>query len=396
MSEREGKEALTLRELLARRASSLHREILGKEGAVPSEEIERLEQLAQFSKIYSNVARPAARWPWKPFAVLGGIVVVVGILVFVRGGTIEVELELELSEVAFSLDRQFVADTQRLLDDRVRFAVLAVHDLAEVRFSPSPGFGDSSVPTILKAVTSIRFAVAPEANEVSSINLARMELTDSTRVWIRSGEQPGDFQMTVQSPNDEVPPGFAIRVTIRGQVIVAPTGRAGWEYNSQVPREIVLLPEFGTLDLNLTVQDSAVRLTSQLNVRELTLFRLRRIEDMAGDAPSHRSVVQSGTAHFVSLNRPPHVIRAAEDIHFSQSRGEIRTLHLGKSGIKLAYLGRVGGMSTGSHGNPRKLTPTLFERIRASSLALFWGTTVSLVGLSVLALGWWRQAVQST
>jgi hypothetical protein len=130
--------------------------------------------------------------------------------------------------------------------------------------------------------------------------------------------------------------------------------------------------------------------SSQINVADISLFRIAEHSDTKETIVRRVSTILNGTVYFESLDGMERKLRPAEGIRFASSKGEIRTLDLDDSGLAVKFHGYVSGLDTGSDNERRSLMPTLLEWLRAQhGLLLLWGSALYLFTIAATVLRWW-------
>jgi hypothetical protein len=217
-----------------------------------------------------------------------------------------------------------------------------------------------------------------------SVTLAPVLLAADTRVTIRQSEGQRQFQLL---PGMEA---LLVRAAIEGPVALAVSGSPARVVDSPIPKSVVFAGGKQDLVLNLTFP-TPIRspFSSQLEIRDLSLFSIDQFLEPNQAIVRRISTVLSGVLYFESLNGEERRLRPGEDLYFSQSQGEIRTLELTDDHIGLKFHGHVSGMTIGANDGLRSIMPTYLEWLRARhGLSLLWGTSLYAFALLAGALRW--------
>jgi hypothetical protein len=348
---------------------------------VSPEDVDALGRLARLAEICDAVRPPARRKRWPIAALLAVTLLAVSVLLFVRMPETQIELDVTLYEVGFVLSgRQELADAMQLSE-------LGVSGLRAIRFPPVPG-ATMMTPRGEADGVGARLSAASAGTRRGSIALAKLTLGPETRVRLSSTHVPEQFRLSLTGL------GQPLRVDVNGPVRIVGAGFPEAVRDFVTPKPIALLPASDQVDLDLTFTGKESRtLSTQLEVHNLSLFSVRGAMDREGGGARRISTVLSGTLYFESLDGAQRPLRAGEGLRFERSEGEIRTLRLDAGHVALNFRGRVRGMTTGSGEDHRpSLMPTVLEWLRARrALALLWGSTLYVLGVTLAMLRWWRK-----
>lgn len=334
--------------------------------------LERLTRLVAAD----GAPRPARRRPaWPVALLLGATLLVVSTLLFARVRATEIEMELDASELTFTLARQDVLLRNVMVDH------LAVSGLDRIAlpFELERAFGNGTADPDLAISLQV---VQPEQGD-ASITIGALAPPAATAVRLRLVDA-GEYRLSMHSPE------FGLRVDVVGPVIVAVSGSGRQQVDLIVPEPITLTADSsGIVDLDITFRDLARQnIAVQVPVRELGFMRMDEFGARDIQLVRPLSTILSGTLYFESLNGAAHTVRPGERLRFAKAEGEIRSLRLHEDRLSILWAGRVSGMHTGSDDRPRNLMPTWLDWLRARhGLSLLWGTTLYLFGIF---LGVWR------
>ncbi len=370
-----------LRDLLRRRAESLRGEALRSGGEAPAEGLDHVARLQRLLEIHA-AAHPAPvprRWP---LAVAFGLTLLVSsVLLFLRVSETDVDLDLRLSEVSFSIP------TPQVLTASMSLATLGASGLRGVQLPAPDGAGFERVGNA-GVLSAVRLSAASSEGRQGTVSLAPIVLPAGTRVWI-SQDRTAHYRLSIEAPPKVE---LGLRADVNGRVDVGVPGRPATRLELRSPRGIALESGVDQVDLDLGFP----RLPATPFVPQIPIegFRLSRVEEFVsagGTLVRSASTVLAGTLYFESLAGQERKLRPGEPLAFARSRGEIRTLELREDGIGLRASIRVREMTVGSADNRRSLMPTWLEWLQARhALSLLWGTATYVFGMLLLVLRWWR------
>jgi hypothetical protein len=372
-------EADSLRDLLRRKVDDLaHR--ARADGDVPPDAVESLDRLARLVELEDRTtSTPPARWPLG--AILAATLLLGSLLLFLRVGDTEIELELVLSEVGFVLSRpQEVIDLTNLVELRVS----GVRDIqvTDPTLSQALGAGAWQSTGALRVAVGERDAGSPSG----TVTLSPVTFPADAEVRV-SGTPGADPRAVLQG-------GAApLRVTVIGAIELDAPGAGDGARRIETPRAILVEtdPDGTTLDL-MAPRGTTLALAPQLAVEGLELFR---IDEFAGDAAAAQpvSTILSGTLYFEALNGRVHQLRPRELLRVSGAQGVIRTLQIDGDRITMNFRGRVQALRSGWGADPANLMPSYLDWLQAQhGLSLLWGTALYVVGVVAAVLRWWRHA----
>jgi hypothetical protein len=373
-----------LRDLLDRQTQLASKAAIESGGQLDAEQIKMLERLARLVEIRDHAKQPPARKRWPVAAALGGTLVIVSILLFAHVDETEVELDLTLSEISFTLP------TQQVLSTGIEVDSLGISGLREMQLPRVNGQPAQTITATEDLGLAIRLSPALDEGREGSVSLGALALPAGSRVWLRLAEESShQYQLSLEGE------GLAMSANVIGPVQVSLSG-AAIESPSQLdfrtPKAIFLQSIDGVLGLVFSPNErSKDTFSPQLHVSNLSFFRVDEFATTERTIVRTVSTILAGDLYLEALNGRAISLRSGERIRFEESEGEIRTLQLHDDHVALQFRGRVRGMSAGSQENQRSLMPTYLEWLQAQhGLSLLWGTTLYLFGLIVGVLRWWR------
>jgi hypothetical protein len=356
-----------LNELIRRELDSAVQRAVQTGDGIGTAEFESLQRLAKTIELRNLLyARPRSWWP--P-AILACTLAAISFVLFARVQETEIELDLSLSDLTFSIARdEALTSTAKLLALGVSGA----------RIGQLP---DGSAA----ASDAVSLASKSAGGHQGTVTLAPLLLRSGSRINVRQSEASRQFQLLLKSE------GMPVHAAIEGPVILAIPGSPARMVNFPIPKPVLLQGGRDDFALNLTFATPIHSpFSPQLEVRDLSLFRIDQFVDPGSTIVRRISTVLSGVLYFESLNGQERRLRSGEDLYFSQSRGEIRALELADDHIGLKFHGRVKGMIVGAGEGRRSVMPTYLDWLRARhGLTLLWGASLYAYGLAAAALRWW-------
>lgn len=369
-----------LRQLLLQKAKTLSDQAIDKRGQVSVEELESLERMDRLVNVVKTAQPEQRPKRWLLPVLLLTTLLMVSILLFARVSETEIELDVTLSEVTFTLSKQ------QVLTETMQLSRLGVAGLQEIRLPRTRSQDRQTINASADGKTNLHILIVPIKESASSLSLATLLLPAGSRLGIQPFDLPLHYRLFLKSPSVE------LRAEVDGTMQIALPGRMPEKFDFASPKAIIMRTDSQFVDLMLSFPEASKpgNFLSQLLADDLTLFRIDEFVDQKHTLVRKVSTILSGTLYYESLNGKERLLRASEALCFEQSRGEIRTIQLHNDHISLKYFGRVRGMQTGSGANQRSLMPTYLEWLSARhGLSLLWGTTLYFFGLIVGVLRWW-------
>lgn len=362
-----------LRDLLRKRARELSRDAINTNGAVSGDQVESLEMLARLVELRS---KSAVKRRLAVILVFIGTLVAASLLAFLPLTSVEVELDLAVSEVSFEISRE-QALTSAMNVSFLGVTGLSVVDLPRARGRPAATY---RAPSVLLAQNA-------EADSTATITLNDLTLPAGTRIWLRAGGSPHEYRLSFSGASTD------LGVTVDGalHVIVPDTLGARLEFTR--PRLLALKTRPDIVDIEFIPAVSPTEFVEQLPVSNLHLFRIEEHERASGTLVRQLSTIRSGTLSMESIRGEPRLLRAGQGISFEASAGEIRRLTLAEDHLLLNFNGRVQGLKSGSGIVRRSLMPSLLEWMQARKpLTLLWAATLYMFTLVFGVMRWWRRS----
>jgi hypothetical protein len=372
-----------LRRLLKARSAAAAESALRSGGQVSAEEIEELDRLTRLIDVRSRTDPPRPQRSWRIAVLLAATLLVVSGLLFARVRETAIELDVQATEVSFTLPGE------QVLLENAALASLGASGLKRIELPDSlpanSGFGDG----IHGEEQAIQIVAAEDGRRRGSVGISAIVPGAGTQVWLGRADLPGQYRLSLSNPR------VTVSVDVYGPVAVSLAGVGSRTVDFSSPRAIILEAASGVLDLDLTFEDLArAGGMTQVPVQTLAFFRVAQRSEREGSIVRRLSTIASGTLYFESLKGVTRTLRAGEALRFQEARGEIRTLRLGSDHLTLNFQGRVRGMRTGSDDNPHTLMPTWLEWLSARhGLSLLWGTTFYLFGMALAVIRWFKVSI---
>src|ERR1035441_5262809 len=178
-----------VRELLRRQSNELASKAIGSEG-LSDEDIAGLGRLARLIEIREAAAPPRRNW-WAA-GVLACTLAIVSALLFVRVPETDVELELTISGVRFTLA------SDQLIAGAMRVAQVGVSGLRQVQL-PMDAEADAGAGQSFTDHSAIRVSVNGTAKSPGVATLAPLLLSTGSSVGLRSVGGPYEYALDRKS-----------------------------------------------------------------------------------------------------------------------------------------------------------------------------------------------------
>lgn len=362
-----------LRKLLEGQKAAALEEALSS-GAVDPQRLESLESLQKLADMteqrnYTLLA-----------AVVAATVLLVAFLVFFPIPTTEIELEAKTSYARLRL-----TDSQVVLQEAPELRALAISGLAAVRLPEGMGTDGKPAGGLDLEESSLRLEAITAAGAPASLRLADSKAAPDSLVALAAG-RGGDYRVSFKAD----PP--LLKVNLYGRIRVQVPGVTDQVIEFSRPKLLLAKAGSEPVDLDLALIDRArAGLPSRLSVRELSLFRSEKVGDAGQARVQDTSGLKAGRIYLISLSGAQRDLRENEELRLERPEGEVRSVHLTDDGIAFRFRGKVRDLTAGSLENPEPLMPTLLDWWKARQPAsLFMGTTISLIGLILGGLRWFK------
>jgi hypothetical protein len=342
-------------------------------GQVPAESLANAQRLAQLTQLQRELTPSRRGSRWIVAALFAATLVVASVLLASVRET-EVELDLTVSELRFTLDSpQQITELQQL-------ASLGASGLAGIAL---PGTDIAS----RTPATGVRLAAAPSGAAAGTISLAPIAAPARSEVSLRIGDAPGEVRVSIKGLD------AALRADVSGTIGVALPRRPKQVLDAATPQAIWLTPGPADLDLDLAPLNAAAAVFApEITITDLALMRIDEVSQGGRTTVRRVSTVQGGSVYFDELGGRELRLRAHEALRFTRARGEIRSLRASGGQLAINFHGRVSGMTSGPLEHPRDLMPRWLDWLRANQpLSLLWSATAFLFGLLTAIWQWWKK-----
>jgi hypothetical protein len=363
-----------MRELLKREIDKLTREASDSDGAIHRYNIEKVSELSELIELRDSLLPKRRNWPVA--LVFLGSLAVASVLLFVRVRETDIELDAQLSQVSFSLAKP------QALTGPMNLSRLGITGLQDVQWPTS----SENLPTPGRRPIAIFLSPSASPGQGSgAVTLDPLPLPSGTRLVLGLSDQVNQYQLLVRAS------GVALQAGICGPLEVGMSGSPVRSLNYSSPKQVTARGGFEEVNLSLTFPSMPQSpISPQLDVRDVSFMRVDQFLDSNQTLVRRVSMILSGMLFLESLNGQEVRLRPGEELQFEHSSGEIRTLELGAHRIDFKLRATVSGMSVGSGEGHRSIMPTYLEWLRARhGLALLWGASLYLFGITASLLRWW-------
>jgi hypothetical protein len=306
---------------------------------------------------------------------------VISALLFLRIPETEIELDVKLSEITFTLA------TEQTISELTPLAALGVAGLREVHL-PSPSSLSSKVfsSTDYNGYLGIRLipdtAVSPDAK--GTITLSPLALDADYRIGVSATGIPREYRVALVGGPVILHAGINGRVRID---FLQDSDRA--LYSS--PRQIVMRSISDGADLDVMLRDTPLPFFSRrILVKDIRFSQVEQYIDLRRTLVRSVSTIKEGALYRNSLNGEKLVLRSGEMLSLSIAAGEIVALEPGTDSLRLHLFARVRDLTAGFGEGERSLMPTYLEWLQAQHrLSLFWAASLYVFGTGLAILRWW-------
>ena len=308
---------------------------------------------------------------WRMAALFAGTLALVSLLLLATVRETEVELDLVVSELRFTL-----AERQQL-SEPLQLASLEVSGLAGAALPGTPaGAGGAA-----------RVRLATSAPGGGTISLAPLVGAVGAEVTLRTSDVPNELRLSVKGLD------ASVRADVSGTISALLPRQAKQTINAATPQAVALTPGPGDVDLDIVALNPAVSpLAPSLAISTLALVRIDEVSQGGRSVVRRVSTLHSGSVFFDELAGRELRLRAREALRFGEARGEIRAVRFSDGRLIVNFHGRVRGMASDSLEHPRDLMPSWLEWLCANQpLALLWGAALYLFGLRTTLWQWWKK-----
>lgn len=372
-----------LKDLLRRQAAEARDRALDDGGRISAEETEKLERIVRLVKILGQTEKRPRRRRWPIAAALAATLAIMSGLLFLRVPATNVDMDLEVDELAFVMARSAT------LTGAIPLAELGAAGLAALRLPRSTDSSGQVHAGGDKTWSQIQLSAAePGQGQVPGrITLAPLTPAADTKVWLRMIQAPGQYGLSLQ--HDEI----AVELTLSGRLILRSPDDADVERDFGRGRPMVLMGRERTVDIMMTVaEDAQATFSRVIPVNALKLLKAH--QDTVGQTPIETSTIRAGTIHFSDLDEVSRPLRAGERLRLELSEGHIRALGFAEGHVTFSFHGRITELTSGEGRGQRSLMPTYLKWLSDQyTLSLLWGSVVYVFGLALAIMRWWKVLV---
>lgn len=367
-----------LRDVLRQQAEAAAAEEVARvQEGLPTDRMQRLERLQKVVEAYDATHPRPPRRRWPVAAVFIGTLLLCSVLLFVRRNETDILLDLSVSELSF------VLGAEQKLTELTALTTLAASGMQAIHLPR----GRNREAQILESqggpVPPVRYALAADGRNQSSITLEPVILPANARVRVRVNESQG-LHLSMQRAERE------LQASAIGPVTLAVAGVGVERLDIASPQPLVFRLSPTDAELNFNVAESGGDIFAvPLRTDSLSLIQVDQAGDEARTIVRRTSAIRSGSLYFESLNGLEQKVRPGEMLELAGARGDITALRVESDHLALRFQGRVHGLTVGIGETRRSLMPTWLDWLKTRRSAwLLWGTAVYLFGLVMGFLRW--------
>jgi hypothetical protein len=381
-------ENTTLRDLLRDKTEELYHEAMTTSGIIPEEKVKALERLARIIEI-RKASQPANhRKHWSIVLILGATIVLVMGLHSVKVQETEIELELTLEEVRFTLTESAI------LADAIVLSALGASELEEIQLSRARDpagqlLAAKTITPYSKTDSILRLDALEDKESPGMLTLAALLLPAGTHVWLGVTEVEDQYRMVLEIPEKSQ---LRLQVGVKGVLQIVRPGEPPEQRIYSIPGSIQMTSVSDTVTLDLTLpHKTQTSLAPYLPADTVTFIRMDQFMDTSDTFIRRVSTIQSGILSLVEFEGQEHRLKTGEILQFEKSSGQVRSLVMDNELLHLEFSGNASGIATGWKQSHKDLMPSQLEWLSAHhGLSLQWGATLYLFGLFFGIVRWWR------
>ena len=369
-----------LQKLLSQKANALSEEAIRAGGKIDVSQLEELERLERLVKAQASASKPRRKMQWSFLFVFIATLLIVSLLLFMRVSTTDIELKILVSETSFRIPKQ------QFLTNLMRLSSLGISGLKKIDLPRSENKVAHEFYATDGSEFSIQLSDSDSLQQTGTLTLGAIPLTTNTFVWLRAGEQPGQFGLTIKDTD------LIIHAGVNGKIGMGMSTSGPEHLNFLSPNAITLKSGSGDVDLDFKLVGGLENSFSrQLLVDSISFMSIEEHNEDEHTTVRNLSTILSGIMYLESLGGHEYHFRPSEEIRFGSSKGEIRTLRLENNHLAISFHGTVTGMTSGADTNSKSLMPTYLEWLKARhGFTLLWGSTLYIFGLIFTIFKWWR------
>lgn len=373
-----------LRKHLQDEARKLSEQAVLPGGSVSERQMTKLEHLARLTEIYAQTQPKPKKGRWTVILLLLITLIGVGLLLSYRIKTTEIEADLTLTELQFTVTKPTV------LTDALVLSTLGAPAIQDIQLPRAKTYSVQSQQAAQGRGTALRLAVIPDETRESTMTLTALLLPADTLVKIGATGIPNEYRVFLGIPENA---DLTLQVSVKGTIEVAIAGQAPEQFTYSFPQSIQLQPAIKQFSFDMTLpEEDTPALSPYLPVRNLSFVKIDQFMGTGDTLIRRISTVLSGVLYLTELNNKEYQLLTREGLEFGESEGVIRQLRLGQEQLHLQLHGMVQGLSTGWEASRRDLMPNYLEWLSAQhTLAVGWTSTISAFFLLLGVWRWWRR-----
>ena len=365
-----------LRELFRRELDAFAAEATQTDSMVSPGRIEALSGLAKLIEARDSL-RPKPR-NWWAALVLFSTLGVVSLLLFARVRETDIELDILLAQVSFSLAKA------QALTAAIDLSALGISGLQNIQLPPSSGESPSVNTNLSDSAPAVSLTASSAGERHGTVTLAPLSLQADTRLILGPADVANQYRLSMNATN------LLLHAAVYGPVDVGLAGSPARALDFATPKQVTF--RGGSEEVNLDLSFRTILrspIAPQLQVRDIAFSRVDQFLDSEQALVKRLSTILSGTLSFESLGGQELRLRPGEGLQFEHSQGEIRSLEFATDHVRLKFHARVRGMKTGTGEGQRSIMPTYLEWLKARhGLSLLWVTSLYIFGLVAGTLRW--------
>jgi len=265
--------------------------MIDEDGHFSKKELESLEEVSRLIDIYDKTQTELNSKRWLFPVLLLITVSLLSILLFARVSETEIELDIKVSEVAFTLP------SKHILAESMQLSRLAIAGLTEIQVPRAKNLPRQTIHLGDGNGASLNAAFKLVNNSSSSLSLADLFLPAETRIGIQLSEQPNEYRLMLQAKKLE------LSASLFGTIMFTTPQLQTNEIYFTNPRAIQMFADSQLVDVSLTYPEQLqVRFASQLPANNVTLFRIVQFENRESSLVRKVSTILEGKLYFKSLN----------------------------------------------------------------------------------------------
>ncbi len=361
----------SIRAVIHQRAQTL---LAGSEARLDAErvaQIEHLEQLHRLAEIAEKTAdKTESRRHARTIAVamFAAAAVAILLLISVRVSSLQVDLDLHTTVVAFQVDGH------RPVTEALPATVLAISGIAR-----------ADCPSLdVSTVTRNHSFAARLKDPAAHLSLAELSPAGETNFSLATDEVAYQLELVVHGT-----------LAANAQATADGAVDFGGMPNTMFGGQTVTAASASSGSLSITIRLPGPRkanlVSPDLEVGNIAFGRTNLEVTSEQRVASWHSGILEGKVVREGVDDSPVTLAEAELLELDCARGELRRVELGDAALHVKFHGSVCGLHAGYDGVRRDLMPTWFEWIQARApLKALWVSTFWLFGLIASLLAWWK------